>query len=738
MTEPLFSPRWYRVSTLRPQLRTQVELRRQDQRGVAWFLLVDTTSDDVRRLNRLGYEFVGRCDGSQTVQQVWDSLLAAHPEEAMTQDEVVRLLIALHERGLIEFDVAPDVESIFRNRAVQRRRQRVRGINPLGFRLPMTDPSALIERLAPLARVLFCGPALVLWAMAMLFTALAAALHWGELWAHGERLLASPRYLFLSWLLYPFIKLLHELAHALAVRRWGATVRQAGISLMVLTPVPFVNASAADAFRHRHQRAIVSAAGIMAELAVAACAMAVWGVVQPGLLRDLALLTMLIGAASTVLVNGNPLMRFDGYFFLCDVLDLRNLSVRSGRWWAEHLSRLLGSPVPAALEALPGERKWLIAYAPLATVYRLALALGIGLWVGSHSALAGAALGGFMLYDSVLRPMAGGLRSLALAGRSRVLWRGGALAACLLALVALVPAPFSTQAQGVVWPPEQAQLRIEVNGFIDSFAAADGQRVQAGDLIATLRDERLDVELASLAADAIDLEVAMFQAISADPEKVPALREKLAFSHAEAARNQDKRARLQVRAQADGVLVLPRQADHLGSYRKKGELLGYLLTDAPLTVRVALPQEQAELVRHHADIVAHAAVADAGAVAGLAAGTPATRELQGAMIGVRFAEEGWRPRHGRLRRDAGGAVTQLPSAALGQPGGGDIAVDPADKDGLTPQVPVVLLDVEVAQVRSARIGARAQVRFDHGSMSIARQTVRALQQLLLQHVNPVS
>jgi hypothetical protein len=120
--------------------------------------------------------------------------------------------------------------------------------------------------------------------------------------------------------------------------------------------------------------------------------------------------------------------------------------------------------------------------------------------------------------------------------------------------------------------------------------------------------------------------------------------------------------------------------------------------------------------------------------------------LPGARLLIRLAHTKLLQRQGGAllsvplmhRGAAGGAVTRLPSAALGQPGGGDIAVDPADKDGLTPQGPVVLLDVEVAQVRSSRIGARAQVRFDHGSMSIARQTVRALQQLLLRHVNPVS
>jgi putative peptide zinc metalloprotease protein len=716
MQETLFSPRWYRVASLRPQLRAQVELRRQDQRGVAWFLLLDESSDEVRRLNRLAYEFVGRCDGTLTVQEIWEALLAARPEEAMTQDEIVRLLMALHERGLVDFDRAANVEAVFRARAVKRRRQRLQGVNPLAFRLAMFDPSALLTRLRPLAPWVFSSGMLALWLVGVLCAATSAAMQAGELFAHAARLLASPGYVFMTWLMYPLIKAVHEAAHALAVQRWGATVHQAGVTLLMLTPVPFVNASAADGFRHRHQRALVSAAGIMAELAIAALALAVWSVVQPGLVQDLALLAVLIGAVSTVLVNGNPLMRFDGYYLFCDLLDLRNLGLRSTRWWTQCLARvLLGTPPAAPLHPLPGERVWLAAYAPLATLYRFALALAVGLWIGSFSALLGFAIGIFIVYGTVLNPLRAGLRAVLGSGSLRGIWRGMAVGAALCVALTLVPVPFSTLAQGVVWLPERAQIRAGTDGFIAQFAAHDGQRVHAGELIATLRDDRLQATAAALAADATDLEVAMFQAQANEPDKVPALREKLAYSRAEAARNDETIAQLELRAPADGVLVVPHQADLVGSHFKKGDLVGHLITGDPLTVRVALPQEQADLVRRRTGSAA-------------------------LPVGVRLAEDPGRLRTGSVRRDMDGAVTRLPSAALGELGGGAIAIDPTEKDGMTPRAPVVLMDVELAGVRPAdigeRIGARALVRFDHGTLPVARQALRQLRQLVLQHFNP--
>src|SRR5262249_11982602 len=149
-------------------------------------------------------------------------------------------------------------------------------INPLAFRLPLGDPTRLLDRFQRVTPVLFSNASLVAWLLIVGAALLATGLHWGELGSYASKIFSSPRYLFLTWLMYPFIKAAHELAHGLAIRRWGGSVRQAGVTLFMLSPVPFVNASAADGFRQRYQRAVVSAAGIMTELLLAALAMGVW------------------------------------------------------------------------------------------------------------------------------------------------------------------------------------------------------------------------------------------------------------------------------------------------------------------------------------------------------------------------------------------------------------------------------------------------------------------------------
>ncbi|MGH8679872.1 MAG: hypothetical protein ACREUQ_16195, partial [Burkholderiales bacterium] len=339
MRESLFSPLWYRVSNLHPQLRSAVRIQRQHYRDQLWFQLIDGTSDRQFRVNAKAFHFVGRCDGGHSVQEIWDTLLDELRDEAPTQDEVIRLLAQLDEQELLVYEATPNAQTLVKRRDQRVKQRRRAFVNPLAFRVSLGDPSSLIRRFDWLAAIVLNPFALWLWIGAMGLAAAAAASNWQALTVHATRYMATPHYLFLAWVSFPFIKALHELGHAIAVRRWGGDVHEAGITLFVLVPAPYVDASSAAGFRARYQRVVVSAIGIMVELSLAAVALLVWLNVQPGLVRDVAFVTMFIASVSTVLFNGNPLLLFDGYYVLCDALDLPNLGSRSKNYWAERIQR---------------------------------------------------------------------------------------------------------------------------------------------------------------------------------------------------------------------------------------------------------------------------------------------------------------------------------------------------------------------------------------------------------------
>src|SRR6202034_2644852 len=99
--------------------------------------------------------------------------------------------------------------------------------------------------------------------------------------------------------------------------------------LLVFVPVPYVDASSSAAFRNKWRRGTVSAAGNMVEADLASIALYIWLSVEPDFVRAFAYNVMLIGGVSTLLFNGNPLLKFDGYYVLSDLLEIPNLGTRA-------------------------------------------------------------------------------------------------------------------------------------------------------------------------------------------------------------------------------------------------------------------------------------------------------------------------------------------------------------------------------------------------------------------------
>ena len=713
MAESLFSPLWYRVSELHPRLRTGVRVQRQLYQGETWYLLIDGASGRQNRINRPAYELIGRFDGRTTVNQVWTRLLEKFGDDAPTQQEVVQILSRLSDGELVQFETKPDIAGLFRQRNARARNRRP-WINPLAFSVPIFDPTRLLDRVEPVLRPVLRPATFLLWAAAVIAAVIAAGSNWSGLAAHASKHMTTPYYLMLAWISYPFIKALHELAHAVAVRRWGGEVHEMGVTLLFFTPAPYVDASAANAFRDRWHRAVVSAMGIMVELGIAAAALAIWLQVEPGVLSDLAFVVLFLCGASSLLFNGNPLLRFDGYHLLCDVLDMPNLAVRSQAYWTHLILRMLGgtdrgqAPVMARRE-----RKWLLLYAPASLVYRLGLALALTLWLGSKSEWLGWIAAALVLVFLIARPAYGTVRSLLASlplGRAR--WRAALVSAFAgagaLAFLLAVPFPNTLLVQGVVWPPERAQVRAETEGFVLKVLARDGDAVEPGTALLALEEPVMRAEHAAQRARVQALEAKRYELLLSDPAQARNAIEELGQAQAELDRVEERIGHLIVRSKTAGRLVLPHSEDLPGAFVRKGAMLGYVLTAAPAAVRAVVPNESAPLLR--------------------AGGRGAEVLLAG--------RESPTPAH--LQRAVPAATQALPSPALGERGGGRQLTDPADKEGTRTLEPIFLFDLELRGVSLQSVGQRAWVRFDLSPEPLGAQWYRRARQLFLKHFNPVA
>jgi putative peptide zinc metalloprotease protein len=701
------SPSWYRVATLRPRLRSHARVHRHEYRGRRWYVLQDRMSRRSHRLNPPAHYLVGLMDGRRTLQELWDAAAQRFGDEAPTQDEVIQLLGQLHAADLVQSEGAPDVDELLRRaRRTRNRTLMAKLLAPLAIKLPLFDPDRLLERWLPWFQPLFGPLGALLWLAVVGWGAFSAAQHWNELTQDiGNRVLA-PENLLVLGLVFPLLKAAHEFGHACAVKAWGGEVHEMGVMFLVLMPVPYVDASAASAFPERRQRVIVGAAGMAVELLIASAALLFWLDMQPGVLRAVLFNVMLIAGVSTVLFNANPLLRFDGYYILSDLIDIPNLRQRAQQYLGAVLQRRLFGVANEAVQATPREAAWFVFFSIASFLYRLTVTFAIAVFIGSHYFAVGVLLAIWAVATGIVAPVVWLLGFIAFSPRlrrhrTRAVLTSTALAAALFVLVFVVPVPSWTNAQGVLWDAEQSVVRSGADGFVQRVAAQPGSRVRRGDPLVEADDPLLTPRLKIVRAEKEAAE-ARYQAERMENVAASLLTlEKLKALEADLQRLEERTRDLVVRAPADGIFAMAAPENLPGRFLKQGEQVAHVIPEGRVTCRVLVTQEQVHLVRS------------------------GTR-----LVRARLAE---RPRdtvEARVLREVPLAMDRLPSLALSQLGGGDVALDP--RTGTVKALQTHFeLEIELLTERPAGAGGRVYLRFDHEPETAGRQVWRAAQQLYL-------
>ncbi len=710
----LFSPSWYRVAKLTPLLRTHAQIHRHQYRGETWYVLQDLASERFHRFSLPAYFVIGLMDGKNTVQAIWDRALAQLGDGAVTQDEVIQLLGQLHAADVLQCDVPPDTAELFRRREEQERQVLLKKVFSIfAWQIPLFDPERLLDRLMPFARPFFGRAGFALWCVVVGLGALAAITHWRELSQDVLDRVLLPGNLLMMWLVFPVLKLFHEFGHACAVKSRGGEVHDMGVMILVLTPVPYVDASSAWALRSKWQRFAVGGAGMMVELFIASIALFLWLAVEPGMFRALLYNILLIAGISTVLFNANPLLRFDGYYMLMDWLEIPNLRTRSTRYFVYLCEKyLFKRPEAEPPISTPGERAWFVAFGVSSFFYRILVIVAILILLGEQSLLLGMIFAGCASFAWVLAPAAKIVSYLCNSPTLRRV-RGRAMTASALVALGLpvlifgVPIPLRTSAQGVVWLPEEGFARAGADGFVVRIGATSGAWVKHGDLLIETSDLELLTEVKVLEARVQELEARHREQIVGDRVKAEIMDEERKFALQNLARARERAAELAIKAKTEGEFVLPRAPDMPGRHVKKGELLAHVVNLDATIVRAIVSQQDIDLVRN------------------------LTRRVE-----VRLAERIAHPVKASIKRIVPSASDQLPSAALGTRGGGFAAVDPGDKEGRKTVQKWFLVDVELpVEDRRLHIGGRAYLRFDHGWEPLGLQWYRRARQVFLSRFN---
>lgn len=706
--EQLTSHSWYRVAELQPRLRSHVRIRRHEYRGERWYVLEDRISRRTHRFNPAAYFVIGLMDGRRTLQLIWDAAVERLGDEAPKQDDVIQLLGQLHMADVLQFEVGPDVDELLRrSHRLADRGMLAKWMSPLAIKIPLFDPDRVLERWLPWFRALFGPAGAVLWLTVVGWGLFTAAQNWGPLTQDLSHRVLAPQNLLLIWIVFPLIKAAHEFGHACAVKAWGGEVHEMGIMFLVLMPVPYVDASAANAFPERHRRVIVGAGGMIVELFIAAIALYLWLEMQPGIPRAVLFNVILIAGVSTVLFNANPLLRFDGYYILADLIEMPNLRQRATQYAGDLVQRrVLGVPLPEPA-VTRSERAWLMFFVVASFIYRIIVMFGIAIFVAGQYFIIGVALAVWAAISAVVLPIGGLMYFLAASPRLRrnrlqASIIAGSVMLVLGALVFLVPMPSWTNAQGVVWVPEQAEVRGGADGFVKRVVAQPGSRVHRGDVLIEAEDPALSTRILALEAQKAELEARYLQAFADKQVRAQVLEEQLKALGADLERARERAAELVLRSPADGIFSVMAPQDLPGRYVKQGQPVAHVIPGAMLTARVLVSQQSADLVRNHTERVL-----------------------------VKMIEQAGETLTARIVREVPSASDRLPSLALSQAGGGEVAVDMAPGGAARSLQTHFEFELELPSARSAGIGARVYVRFEHGSETIATQVWRSLRQVFM-------
>lgn len=470
-------------------------------------------------------------------------------------------------------------------------------LNPLWIRIPFGRPDALLDWISPLLGWLF-APAATVIAIGFMMLAIARIIVDMDRFSNASENVFAPDnwiWLLAAWIL---LKIVHEAAHGIVCRRYGGEVRETGIILALFAPLAYVDVTSCWSFRSRWSRIHTALAGIYIELLIAAVAVFVWAETESTVIAHLAYNVIVMASFSTIVFNANPLMRFDGYYVLSDFLRIPNLYSSASQAVRQFLARILLGRGRTDPSVAGHQYLILLIYGTAAFFWRLFICAAMIITASVFLHGAGIVLSAVAVLAWFASPLIKGLQGVArtlqirpsTAARAMIL--GGGFAALTFAALFRAPVPFRNKAPGIICLPDGAIVRSGVDAFVAEVYVQDGQFVESGQLLASLRNEETvlrqeDLRL-QIRQETLRLQEALKQHDAAQARiaegNLESLREQLAEADAQV-------EALNVRAPHRGQVIARQLHERIGTYVEEGKEL--LIVDDGTTreLRISVAQE---------------------------------------------------------------------------------------------------------------------------------------------------
>ncbi|KAA1257581.1 HlyD family secretion protein [Rubripirellula obstinata] len=606
---------------------------------------------------RVGYEeyvLLSLLDGKTTLPQACGLAAAKLGKRAPTTSDATTIARWLIANELAHLPSVPSPSRTVKRSSDHGVLKSLGKWNPFWIKVPLAGSTLIIDRASRFMSALFCRAATLVGVLLIAAAMVVLASHWAEFSASSAALYLPGNWfgILVAWVV---LKVVHEFAHAVACRRLGGEVYEAGMVFVLLAPLAYVDVSSCWRMNSRWARIAVASAGMYVELLIAAIAVFAWLAAPSDAARFLLFQVIVTAGVSTLLFNANVLMRFDGYFILADLIDVPNLAAEGSASVRRSLAWILTGKDSNQPTLGSWRQPFVLFYGIAAILWRVVVCttlfmaasamfsgagiviamLGMGLWLGPPIKV---------IVDAIRRQLADGVFA-----SLRPLLIGTGLLVAIGWLVIVCPVPTSIGAPAVVQFLPETVVRAQAAGFVRVIHVGDGENVKQGQVLLDLENHQLTNRLASMELTRQQNEIRLRQAteehdsaseqlirrnqISLDEQLMPLRRQVAA---------------LKVLAPRSGRVIAPMLSQRIGDYTEEGESMLIVAADTDKEIVAVIGQEVVE----------------------------DSRSYLGQQI--RILDAGGQSLRGRLERIEPRATDRLPSPAMAVTEGGSLAVRRAD------------------------------------------------------------
>lgn len=645
-----------------PALREDISLQAAPpgRDGAPYWNLYDPVRNSFFRVGWLEFEMLSRWQEGMPADNLSAAVSADTPLEIETED-VLSLLQFLQHNELIRASY-PGLRNILLKMSASRKLSTWKWLlhHYLFFRIPLVKPEAFLSRTLPYLGFMF-RPSFFFWIGALSLVGLIrVANQWEEF--------SKTFMYFFSWqgavyygLALALTKSVHELAHAYTTKHFRLRVPTMGVAFMVMWPLLYTDTSEGWKLSSRRARLAIDGAGVIAELCLAGIALLAWSFLPDGSLKSAAYVLAAVTWISTLLINLNPFMRFDGYYLLMDAVDIPNVQQRSfafGKWQLRRW--LLGVEEAIPEQEYESKKKWLLGYAYATWIYRLVVFTGIAVAVYYYFfKAAGIALFAVEIGWFVVLPI---WKEVRMWWDMREKWQGSFASKRSVVLLGLallwLALPWHSEigAEGYWQAEPYTRLYPPMPARLAKTLVSEGQSVHRGDVLFVLESPESLAQLAAIESRIKGIKTQLAGSVGSASlfERLRVLEQALAAAEAERSAEQDNMGRLKVTAPHDGIFRDLGAGLYPGAWVASRQKLGLVLGRKGTSAQVYVNETDVARIRvgAHARLVTH---------------RPDAASLDAVVSGIDET-----------------ATRYLPEPMLASSHGGQIAVREDTKNGLIP------------------------------------------------------